>query len=555
VTRAPFSVQEEGWGEFDLVITVHFHHSSETFRIIHDLNFHEGESYFKHYKFNMPGASPEFLALFNQRPGAARKTLPPAGAKAQKAPPRDAGRSKPHSSPYSNDYSDSLSSYSDNSDSDDSSAKRSNHSTAAIPSARMQQLQGQSDRRQSAAGRSSTTVEKPITPVNRADRSAAAGVAGVKRRLADSMVFSASTSIPLRQTLAPAEMLKASVSPTLGPDAHTDATMSYTNMSLAAGIAGVKVPKKRDRVIKTENESDQPSSKIARTEPEPAHALKRPDGDIPSINSVNREMKRVLEKAREKSSQSAAAKQEPHTVASGVSSSVGIGGLVRDARGERSARNGDNNSTTGTGVALKDEYLDAELVSSDELSDQAPDSVTSREKIKREVSNVSSVSASKQTKPSLPRSSASTGTASSRSPPGNNRSRERQPPKTSLMRTIKRPGSAEKKNGVRPGASAAPTANKPSTYTESAKSAQPSNLTLQMKRIMEIAESMKERELVAFLKLLHTLRIEQDPDEADAMTKNAANKVMDTGEYSCNLSALHPEAIGRLWDFVSEIAV
>ncbi|KAJ2362550.1 hypothetical protein IW150_006978, partial [Coemansia sp. RSA 2607] len=467
VTRAPFSVQEEGWGEFDLVITVHFHHSSETFRIIHDLNFHEGESYFKHYKFNMPGASPEFLALFNQRPGAARKTLPPAGAKAQKAPPRDAGRSKPHSSPYSNDYSDSLSSYSDNSDSDDSSAKRSNHSgrskaqsissgasgssrkrardttvrradevrstvstkqiprendtttglskaaarqdgrstvsykqkpvadasnsaatsraalkdrtrltpspplqpsrgvdarhqrtqlngvrsaaktdresrpsirrtsnasnsgdtvgttrqrrspsdaslkartgTAAIPSARMQQLQGQSDRRQSAAGRSSTTVEKPITPVNRADRSAAAGVAGVKRRLADSMVFSASTSIPLRQTLAPAEMLKASVSPTLGPDAHTDATMSYTNMSLAAGIAGVKVPKKRDRVIKTENESDQPSSKIARTEPEPAHALKRPDGDIPSINSVNREMKRVLEKAREKSSQSAAA--------------------------------------------------------------------------------------------------------------------------------------------------------------------------------------------------------------------------------------------------------
>ncbi|KAJ2384659.1 hypothetical protein GGI05_004934, partial [Coemansia sp. RSA 2603] len=510
VTRAPFSVQEEGWGEFDLVITVHFHHSSETFRIIHDLNFHEGESYFKHYKFNMPGASPEFLALFNQRPGAARKTLPPAGAKAQKAPPRDAGRSKPHSSPYSNDYSDSLSSYSDNSDSDDSSAKRSNHT---------------------------------------------AGVAGVKRRLADSMVFSASTSIPLRQTLAPAEMLKASVSPTLGPDAHTDATMSYTNMSLAAGIAGVKVPKKRDRVIKTENESDQPSSKIARTEPEPAHALKRPDGDIPSINSVNREMKRVLEKAREKSSQSAAAKQEPRTVASGVSSSVGIGGLVRDARGERSARNGDNNSTTGTGVALKDEYLDAELVSSDELSDQAPDSVTSREKIKREVSNVSSVSASKQTKPSLPRSSASTGTASSRSPPGNNRSRERQPPKTSLMRTIKRPGSAEKKNGVRPGASAAPTANKPSTYTESAKSAQPSNLTLQMKRIMEIAESMKERELVAFLKLLHTLRIEQDPDEADAMTKNAANKVMDTGEYSCNLSALHPEAIGRLWDFVSEIAV
>ncbi|KAJ1720530.1 transcription factor TFIIF complex subunit Tfg3 [Coemansia erecta] len=716
VTRAPFSVIEEGWGEFDLDIIVHFHHSSETFRITHDLNFGEGETYNKQYRFNMPNASPEFLALFNQRPGAARKTVPPSDTKARKAPPREAGRSKLHSSPHSNDYSDSLSSYSDNSDSDDSSERRSNQSgrskaqsissgasgssrkrarvtavgraddarstisTKQIPrangaaaglskaaarqdgrptvsykqrpaadasasaaatgraalkehprltpspplppsrgadirhqrnqsngirpvarndreplpsirrtsnassggdaggvtrqrrspsdasskartgassfaSAKMQQLQSQSERRLSAVGRGSTAVERPAAPANRADRTPTAGVAGVMRRLGDALAIPGAKAQPRHQTLAPAETRKASVSPTLGPDVYADSTMPYENMSMAAGIAMVKVPKKRDRMVKADKDLDQPQSKVARIDPEPPHSPKRPNGDMPSITSVNREMKRVLEKAREKSSQLTVAKTDARHHVPSASSNIGIGGLVRNARSDRVGRNGVNNGATSTEVTVKDEYPDAVFASGDEHSDPALDSGTSRKKLKRDDSSVSSASATKQTKPVAPRASAGAGTSAARSPPGHNRPREHQPPKTSLMRTMKRPGSAEKRNGVKPGMSAAPVASKPPTYTEPAKASQPSNLVRQMKRIMEIAQSMKERDLVAFLKLLHTLRIEQDPEEADTMTKSAADKVKETGEYSCNLSALHPAAIGKLWDFVSEIAV
>ncbi|KAJ2778985.1 transcription factor TFIIF complex subunit Tfg3 [Coemansia interrupta] len=723
ITHEPFAVTEQGWGEFDLEIVVHFHHSSETFKIIHDLNFHDGESYFKRYKFNMPSASPEFLALFNQRPGAARKTVPSSGTKARKALPRETGRSNSHSSPHSNDYSDSLSSYSDDSDSDDSSERRSNQngrtkaqntssdasgssrkrardtavrraddvrpavSTKQIPrtsgaatgllskaaarqdgrpvvsykqrpaadasasattagkaapkertqltpspplppsrgadarhlrnqssgirpmarsdreslhstrrtsnalnggdtggiarqrrspsdpslkagtgasstfsSAKMRQLHSQSERRQSAIGRGSAAVERPAAPANRADRTVVSGiVGGVKRRAEGNSGIPASKTQSRSQAMAPAETRKASVSPTLGPDAYTDSTMPYGNMTLAASLAMIKVPKKRDRVAKPERDPEQPPSKVARTDPEPPYSPKKAGGNMPSLSTVNREMKRFFEKQHEKNSQLAAAKTDVRPPAPSASSNIDIGGLVRNAHSDRVVRNGISNDTVSNGVAVKNGHLDSEYVSGNENSDQAHDSTSSRKKLKLDASGVPSVSAPKQKKPIAPRASVGTSagaaTGATRSLSDQNRSRERQSPKTSLMHTRKRPGSAEKKNGVHPEASAALAASKPSTTPEPTMAAQSSGLIRRMKRIMEVAQSMKERDLVAFLKLLHTLRIEQDPEGADKMTKSAANKVEETGEYSCNLSALRPEAIGKLWDFVSEIAV
>ncbi|KAJ1815796.1 hypothetical protein LPJ56_002562, partial [Coemansia sp. RSA 2599] len=64
------------------------------------------------------------------------------------------------------------------------------------------------------------------------------------------------------------------------------------------------------------------------------------------------------------------------------------------------------------------------------------------------------------------------------------------------------------------------------------------------------ANLLNEHALVDFLRLLHTLRVEQDPEMADRITEEAVDLVENNGEYSCNLSSLRPEAIDRLWAFV-----
>ncbi|KAJ2721878.1 transcription factor TFIIF complex subunit Tfg3 [Coemansia sp. Benny D115] len=130
-TRLPFRVDEQGWGEFDLEIVVHFVDCIDSFRIIHDLNFHEGEAYMKEYRFTIPNPSQRFLASFTKRTTAARKTLPAKGSKARKGPPRDSIYSKQQSlrrSPYSND---SLDGY--HTPSADESASDSEHSDSDSP--------------------------------------------------------------------------------------------------------------------------------------------------------------------------------------------------------------------------------------------------------------------------------------------------------------------------------------------------------------------------------------------------------------------------------------
>ncbi|KAI8324936.1 hypothetical protein GQ54DRAFT_295770 [Martensiomyces pterosporus] len=124
-SRAPFRVEEEGWGEFDLAIIVHFVNCSEPHTIIHDLSFQEGETYNKTYPFKIPNPSAGLLTLFNKHPTVSRKTIPARATKARKGPPRDSAYSNSRRTPYYSDSDDSLSSDQDdhlNSSGDDSDA-------------------------------------------------------------------------------------------------------------------------------------------------------------------------------------------------------------------------------------------------------------------------------------------------------------------------------------------------------------------------------------------------------------------------------------------------
>ncbi|KAJ2748273.1 transcription factor TFIIF complex subunit Tfg3, partial [Coemansia nantahalensis] len=114
VRRAPFRVEEEGWGEFDMTVLVHFAHCTAPLRITHDLNFQEGSVYEKKYRLTVPNPSPGFLALYNRPSTHARKTLPARQTKARKGPPRSAQyspsaqrRRSPSASPSDYDSDDS----------------------------------------------------------------------------------------------------------------------------------------------------------------------------------------------------------------------------------------------------------------------------------------------------------------------------------------------------------------------------------------------------------------------------------------------------------------
>ncbi|KAJ1870944.1 hypothetical protein LPJ57_005273 [Coemansia sp. RSA 486] len=121
---------------------------------------------------------------------------------------------------------------------------------------------------------------------------------------------------------------------------------------------------------------------------------------------------------------------------------------------------------------------------------------------------------------------------------------------------VKRTYSAENKKAVKadvPASRAAPSAaqSKSRGANADATGAEMSTqLVKRMERIMERANLLNEHALVDFLRLLHTLRVEQEPDMADRITEEAVDLVENNGEYSCNLSTLRPEAIDRLWAFV-----
>ncbi|OMJ17393.1 Protein AF-9, partial [Smittium culicis] len=77
VKRPPYVVSEKGWGEFELVIVIHFNDFDlDPMEITHDLCFSKGPEYIEKYSKNIGLVSEEFEALLNRRPNISSKTIP-----------------------------------------------------------------------------------------------------------------------------------------------------------------------------------------------------------------------------------------------------------------------------------------------------------------------------------------------------------------------------------------------------------------------------------------------------------------------------------------------
>ncbi|OLY78639.1 Transcription initiation factor TFIID subunit 14 [Smittium mucronatum] len=75
--RPPYVISEKGWGEFELVIVIHFNDPYLVpMEITHDLCFSKGSEYIEKYSKDIGVVSSEFLALLNRRPNISNKTLP-----------------------------------------------------------------------------------------------------------------------------------------------------------------------------------------------------------------------------------------------------------------------------------------------------------------------------------------------------------------------------------------------------------------------------------------------------------------------------------------------
>ncbi|KAJ2876316.1 transcription factor TFIIF complex subunit Tfg3 [Coemansia asiatica] len=704
VSRAPFSVQEEGWGEFDLDIVVHFHHSGETMHIVHDLNFHEGESYSKEYQFTIPNPSPAFLSLFSKRSPVSRKTIPSRGSKARKGPPRDSVYSnKAHCSPHSSESIDALSaddrgfSESDsdsNSNNDrnsdrsasasesesdlgsrsssrsgaskdrsassasaaarrakDASARGSNSnsfrpsiSTKHVPQAATHAEDPRHQRTPSAAIRASTkserdslssvrrvsnavpaalggmtkhrrsptdsppkqrtnavsadrgpasalrdrSLEKSLSPVNPAlAPTASTTLSGVKRRLSDALDSPSSKASIRRRTLAQSDARISSVSPPReSADTRADAALPISRRPTASGIAKVKVPKKRDRLLADDRDRDLdplPAGKQGRgaigssrkqtsrpleidehMSPQPSVPQQQQQQQQQSAALTSREIfirererQRYLEQARDAAAAgSAGIRANATKPASSLSSSTSS----TSSSSITAAANGVSRSMRATASSNK---AAAQGLSDDESIDRTAD-VARRKTIRRDLPT--SAASTKQSLTNKHSDLVAEVASADNLLPKKSISRERKPSTatstaTSLMR-VKRTLSAENKKTAKADHQQASKAvssiaqtkgrngNADLTDKPENEPLPPAQLIRRMERIMERANMLNEQALVDFLHLLHTLRVEQEPDMADRITEEAVDLVENNGEYSCNLSSLRPEAIDRLWAFV-----
>ncbi|KAJ2523329.1 transcription factor TFIIF complex subunit Tfg3 [Coemansia sp. RSA 2049] len=494
VTRAPFRVEEEGWGEFDLVVIVHMVNSPDTYKIVHDLNFQEGESYTKRYPFVIPNPTPGFLALFYKPTSFSRKTIPKRATKARKGPPRDSAyanstsRLSSDSESFSDsDAGDATSELEEDSDTASRPHQRyktedethvtmptQKHDARDPPSIRMPKT------RPTAPG-GLTKPEKPgsgslryipsppdvARAVSRGTSSSSASVAavsrqGMKRRLSDvhenSTAAATAGGIPnaKRHTAGRGrtsdEPRTMSYSPPQQKPQQYDSIPETTNAeqpkrTMASAIASMRVPKKQAFVPKSSGAAAATLHANAES-PQPSATSNR------EAFIRERERQRFIDTAAESPSARAVKRVSPTSEA-----------VVRKKPSKRESDNTHAPKRSQDDVGSKKMQQPRPSKASDDL------------------------------------------------------------PKRSL---------AEANGGSSDTLRLSP------------------HMVKRMERIMERASLLNERQLVAFLRLLHALRIQQDPESAQTMTAQAVYLVRSSGEYSCNLSALSSTAIDRLWAFVKE---
>ncbi|KAJ1795827.1 transcription factor TFIIF complex subunit Tfg3 [Coemansia sp. RSA 2399] len=473
VSHAPFRVEEEGWGEFDLVLVVHLAHSSDSYKIVHDLSFHEGESYTKRYSFSVPSPTAGFLALFNKPSSTfSRKTIPARATKARKGPPKDSAYANAASRLSSASELSSDSDLTDAaSDSEDASVTATSHQRDKDGSSvrpaiahthtpkdvalmraskpRSVQVGGASARPEGPAAGLVRHRRPPPDPARAASSrgtsssSASAPKPGSKRRLSDVNDSSATAGLPSARRgtmggkhtaggerdnvhgLPPQQQQQEAVS-----EAHGE----QPKHSMASAIASMRVPKKQ--------------ALASRTTPGAASAAPHTDAASSSRDAFIRERERQRHVAQE---------VEPH---SAKSETLPNDAAVRRKPTKREAED--------TPVPNRQRQRPAKAVAIADHSPKHQSSETDYEDTDLDTIRMS------------PR------------------------------------------------------------------------LARRIERIIECASLLSENQIVGFLRLLHALRIQQDPDSAQTMTAQAIDRVRFAGKYSCDMSALPPAAIDKLWAFVQK---
>ncbi|KAJ2055954.1 hypothetical protein GGH13_007681 [Coemansia sp. S155-1] len=590
VSHPPFRVEEEGWGEFDLVIMVHFFHCPEPLKIVHDLNFHSGESYRKSYDHFIPDPSPGFLALFNKHTTVSRKTIPARATKARKGPPRDssglAKSSRPvhHSRGYDSSSSRLNESGSDSMDSasdDDGLDSRSSHSrsskTRSVSSVSAASVA--SSHRGISKGHSRVVDpgKRPMQALKHApvsEVSPARGTGGNEHRLSEDsrhqrLTASASKSLTTASGTARSER-----------DAHGNLPLSrkkrepVTNSGIrrppnnAADIVAARQRRSPTQATRPSGASDKSVS--------PGNRAERPLA--PGSSGVKRRLTDALEGANNR--RLTLGNADPLTASSLAASiasvkvpkkktaiSSGSNGLEKRNDSGYEKRNEDAPPPSKRPRVPVAPARNSNLKSdADDRGESRPPqqaALHSREAFVRErernrmlemqrESGIIAPSAARSSKPvpvaasaRAPRPTVTVPSALKNGRSGVSSTKNEVVLPKSASKTVSPASSEGRQRDRSPGS--APSAQ--------AKRADPADTTRKMERIMARAGSLNDRRLVGFLELLHKLRVEQDPDRADLITEEAVDQVENDGEYACNLSVLNPEAIDRLWAFVREVRV
>ncbi|KAJ2875006.1 transcription factor TFIIF complex subunit Tfg3 [Coemansia aciculifera] len=586
VSHPPFKVEEEGWGEFDLVIMVHFVNCPEPYKIVHDLNFHSGESYRKSYDLFIPNPSPGFLALFNKHTTVSRKTIPARATKARKGPPRDssglAKSSRPahHSRGYdssSSRLSDSVSDSMGSDSEDDGLDSRSSHSrsskTRSVSSVSAASV-GSSHR---GSGKGHSRVVDPgkrpmqaLKHVPLPEVSPGQGTGGNEHRLSEDsrhqrLTASASKSLTTASGIAKPER-----------DAHSNLPLPRKKREPVPN-SGIRRPPNSSAADAVARQRRSPTqvtrpSGASDKSVSPGNRAERPLA--PGSSGVKRRLTDALEGANNR--RHTLGNADPLAASSLAASIASVKvpkkktGISNGSNGlEKRNESGYEKRNEGAPPPSKRPRMPVAPARNSSLKSDTDDrgesrpppavSLSSRDAFVRErernrmlemqrESGIIAPSAARPLKPVTaltrgPRPTATAPSAPKNGRPGVSSAKNEVVPSKSASKTVS-PASSEGRQCDRSPGSA------PSAQP---KRAGPADTTRKMERIMARAGSLNDRRLVGFLELLHKLRVEQDPDRAELITEEAVDQVENDGEYACNLSVLNPEAIDKLWAFVREV--
>ncbi|KAJ1737230.1 transcription factor TFIIF complex subunit Tfg3 [Coemansia sp. Benny D160-2] len=504
VTRAPFRVEEEGWGEFDLIVIVHMANSPDTYKIVHDLNFQEGESYTKRYPFVIPNPTPGFLALFYKPTSFSRKTIPKRATKARKGPPRD--------SAYANStsrLSSDSESFSDSDASDATSELEEDSETASRPH---QRYKAEDETHVAMATQKHEARDPPSIRMPKTRPTAPGGLTKPEKPGSGSLRHIPSPPDAARALSRGTSSSSTSVAAVSRQGMKRRLSDVHENSTVAATAGGITNAKRHtaDRG-RTSGEPRTLSYSPPQQKPQQHDSIP----ETTNAEQPKRTMASAIASMRVPKKQAFVPKSSG-TAATTTTAAAAVAATLH-ANAESPQPSATSNREAFIRERERQRYIDT----------------TAESPSARAVKRVSPTSeAAVRKKPSKRESDNTHAPKRSQDDAGSKKMQQPRPSKASD--DLPKRSLAEADGGSSDTLRLSP------------------HMVKRMERIMERASLLNERQLVAFLRLLHALRIQQDPESAQTMTAQAVDLVRSSGEYSCNLSVLSSTAIDRLWAFVKE---